>query len=256
KLDRMTISCEIQPMMFAVPDPHVAGPFEAFDAIWFDSGDFSDWWNGGWRYETYLSQEFPGYLEERFGARTDKWGRATVGYSTGGWGAAVVALRNPDRFGATVPMSAILSLRYQGGTPYKTPDEQPYWTDPTQPFLSQNIFTALAVHGFLDALGPDLENWKAHNPADIAAGMTDADFAGNIFMAAGDSDHFQLVSHMRDMQRIFDARGVRYWALHSADGPHREAFWRPVLDIALPFLSRAFRGEPQPPLTQTAISPP
>lgn len=251
KLAEKIASCEIEPMIFAVPDPHHLGPFEFIPGnTFFVAGDYTDWddptADGREWYETYLTEEFPDFVEGRWRARTDKWGRGTTGYSHGGYGAASLAFRHPDRFGSTLPMSAFMSLRYMGSLPYEPPSEVPYWTDPAQERLSRNDLTNVFLTGMRKSLGLELSAWIAHNPADIAGSLDDGDFDGGILLATAEDDAYEILSHLYDVSRILAERGVRHMTFVTPEGGHTHSFWRQALDRGLPMHSRAFTGRPQP----------
>ncbi|MCA9771654.1 MAG: hypothetical protein KC466_04550 [Myxococcales bacterium] len=247
-LDEMIQSCEIEPMLFASPDPHFAGPILALpdNRFLFVGGDYVDWFDGTEHFERYLAEEFPAYLEDHYAARRDKWGHGTMGYSLAGFGAAAMAMRNPDRFGSTSPMGGFLSLRYLGGKPYRPPSEVPYWTDPYANPISLNLEGAVVVSAMRKSLGPDLANWSAHNPVELAEGLTDATFAGNILIDVGDADRYGVDMHAVDLSRVLDERGIRHILRITPDGPHDWPLWRAILPDILAFHSRAFAGIPQP----------
>lgn len=57
-------------------------------------------------YEDYFIQEFIPTVEERYRIRKTKWSRGIAGHSMGGWGCMLYALKYPDMFVASAPMSA------------------------------------------------------------------------------------------------------------------------------------------------------
>ncbi|MBZ0251834.1 MAG: esterase family protein, partial [Candidatus Methylomirabilis sp.] len=251
-LEEKIAACEIEPLMFVAPDPHYLGPLFPVPGgrLFFIGGDYVDWSDGRppteERFETYLAREFPDFLEANYRARGNKWGRGNLGYSLAGFGAAVLAFRNPDAFGSTVPMGPFVSLRYVGGLPYRPPSVAPYWTDPTVDPLQANRLASDVVAGLRKSLGPGLANWIAHNPVEVAEGLTDADFDGNILLEVGDEDEYDLVAHAEDLSRVLTERGVRHFVRITAGGNHDWPLWRPALRSALEFHSRAFSGRPQP----------
>jgi enterochelin esterase-like enzyme len=60
---------------------------------------------GGARFDTYLTQDLPEYIGTHFRARTDRAGWGMIGFSTGGFCAANLALRHPDRYAATASLA-------------------------------------------------------------------------------------------------------------------------------------------------------
>ena len=53
----------------------------------------------GPKVETWLTVDVPSYVKSRFSISASHWG--VTGYSTGGWCAAMVAMRHPDRYTAS-----------------------------------------------------------------------------------------------------------------------------------------------------------
>ncbi|MCW2641016.1 MAG: hypothetical protein JWP76_3322 [Dactylosporangium sp.] len=60
---------------------------------------------GGAQFDTYLSLDVQDYIGKHFRARTDRAGWGMFGFSTGGFCAANLALRHPDRYAAAVSFS-------------------------------------------------------------------------------------------------------------------------------------------------------
>jgi enterochelin esterase-like enzyme len=60
---------------------------------------------GGAQFDTYLSLDVQDYIGKHFRARTDRAGWGIFGFSTGGFCAANLALRHPDRYAAAVSFS-------------------------------------------------------------------------------------------------------------------------------------------------------
>lgn len=60
--------------------------------------------------ETHLHDEAMPLIEALFSTRTDRSGRAVIGHSMGGGGAAIQGFRHPDRFGFVGCSSGVLSL--------------------------------------------------------------------------------------------------------------------------------------------------
>lgn len=60
---------------------------------------------GGAQFETYLTRDVHDFVTANFRARTDRAGWGLIGFSTGGFCAANLALRHPDRYAATASMA-------------------------------------------------------------------------------------------------------------------------------------------------------
>lgn len=55
-------------------------------------------WGPGRNWETYLARELPAYVDAHFRTIASRGGRAIVGLSAGGYGAALLGFDHPDRF--------------------------------------------------------------------------------------------------------------------------------------------------------------
>ncbi|WP_432708569.1 alpha/beta hydrolase [Pedobacter sp.] len=64
-----------------------------------------------WKYETYVSNELVGWIDQRYHTIADRKGRAIMGLSMGGHGALSLAIKHQDVFGAAGSMSGGLDLR-------------------------------------------------------------------------------------------------------------------------------------------------
>ena len=64
------------------------------------------------KYETYISNEFPVYIDAHYPTIKNRAGRVITGLSMGGHGAFLLALRHPDFFGACGSMSGGMDLNY------------------------------------------------------------------------------------------------------------------------------------------------
>jgi S-formylglutathione hydrolase FrmB len=64
-----------------------------------------------WKYETYVSSELVGWIDQRYKTIGDRKGRAIMGLSMGGHGALSLAIKHQDVFGAAGSMSGGLDLR-------------------------------------------------------------------------------------------------------------------------------------------------
>jgi S-formylglutathione hydrolase FrmB len=60
---------------------------------------------GGPKAETYLTVDVPAVVKARFRVRTDRGGWGLIGYSAGGFCAANLLLRHPDRYAAGASLS-------------------------------------------------------------------------------------------------------------------------------------------------------
>jgi S-formylglutathione hydrolase FrmB len=78
-------------------------------------GAYSSWYldsplDSSMKYETYIGEEVPAYIDEHFNTIKDRRGRAVTGLSMGGHGGLLLGFRHADRFGAAGSMSGALDL--------------------------------------------------------------------------------------------------------------------------------------------------
>lgn len=79
-------------------------------------GGFNSWYmdsplDSTVRFETYVSEEVPAYIENNYPAIKDRKARAITGLSMGGHGGLFLAFRNAEVFGACGSMSGGVDLR-------------------------------------------------------------------------------------------------------------------------------------------------
>jgi len=80
-------------------------------------GGYSSWYfdspvDPSMRYETYISEEVPDYIDSHYPTIPDRKGRAISGLSMGGHGGLFLGFRNADRYGACGSMSGGVDLSY------------------------------------------------------------------------------------------------------------------------------------------------
>ncbi|CAG7629518.1 alpha/beta hydrolase [Paenibacillus allorhizosphaerae] len=69
---------------------------------------YINWYNGAGRFEDYLLYDLIPAVDREFRTVADRSSRAACGLSMGGYGAFVLALRNPELFGAAASISGAL----------------------------------------------------------------------------------------------------------------------------------------------------
>ncbi|MBQ8915640.1 MAG: esterase family protein [Alistipes sp.] len=94
------------PMIVVMPDASGEGPrHNGFGMGYFNVE--------GWPYERFFFEEFMPAVEAHYPIRAERCYRAVAGLSMGGGGSAVYALRHPELFGASCPLSGALdSMAY------------------------------------------------------------------------------------------------------------------------------------------------
>ena len=129
-----------------------------------NSGYWSDWYNAGAfgppKYETFVIDELLPIIDARFRTLADREHRLIFGISMGGYGATMLAARNPDLFSAAATLSGAVdsNLAVLAGV--------------------------LSVSSTFDGAPPDAiygpratqeVRWRGHNPADLAENLRGLD---------------------------------------------------------------------------------
>jgi S-formylglutathione hydrolase len=114
-------------------------------------------WKRAYRMYSYVTDELPGLVVERFGADPKRMG--ICGHSMGGHGALVCALRNPDKFRSCSALAPI-------GAPMRCP-----WGEK-------------AFNGYL---GADRDAWRAYDASEL---VRERAFPGTLLVDQGTSDKF------------------------------------------------------------------
>lgn len=70
-----------------------------------DGTFYLDWYDGSGRFEQYFLYDLVSGVDRSFRTIRDKWSRALVGLSMGGYGAFMLSLRHPDLFGIGASLS-------------------------------------------------------------------------------------------------------------------------------------------------------
>ncbi len=65
--------------------------------------------------ETWLSQDIPNWITSHFRVRTDRTSWAVMGYSYGGWCSAVLSMRHPQIFGASMVLMGYFRPEFSPG---------------------------------------------------------------------------------------------------------------------------------------------
>src|SRR5690606_9355511 len=79
-------------------------------------GGFSSWYfdspvDSSMKFETYVGEEIPGYIDSHYRTRAERKYRAITGLSMGGHGAMFLAMRHQQTFGAAGSMSGGVDIR-------------------------------------------------------------------------------------------------------------------------------------------------
>lgn len=81
---------------------------------------------GGVRMETFLSSDLVGWVMTNLRTHDDPAAWATAGFSAGGWCAAMLGVRHPERFGNVVALSGYFEPNFTDGQQWTAPDDPAY----------------------------------------------------------------------------------------------------------------------------------
>jgi enterochelin esterase-like enzyme len=106
---------------------------------------------GGAQFDTYLSLDVQDYVGKHFRARTDRAGWGIFGFSTGGFCAANLAMRHPDRYAAAVSFSGYFTAvtdrttgdLYRGDSRLRS-ENSPLWRLKNLPVPALSLYLACA----------------------------------------------------------------------------------------------------------------
>ncbi len=153
--------------------------------------------------ETWLAQDIPAWTMAHFPVQSQRTGWAVLGYSMGGWCSAMVAMRHPDLFGA--------SIAFQG---YFRPDFSSY--EPMPP-------------GSKAARGYDLVRLARTSPPPLA-----------MWVLTSRPDGLSYPSTSLFLRNVRPPLAVTSVVLQN--GGHRASVWIPFVGNALRWLGQTMPG--------------
>jgi S-formylglutathione hydrolase FrmB len=185
------------------------------------------------KYEDYIVKDLVAHVDATYRTIPERRARALTGVSMGGFGALQLAMRHQDEFASAASHSGVDSLLYAGPWPYeagkvKLVEDVTKWGAEVEPIGAWVRFV----------FGADIANWKAHDPAVLAAGLKDGALA--IYLDAGTADDFGLNAGAAYLHDVLGKAGVTH-AYTVVDGArHSFSFWKDRIDDSLAFHAAAF----------------
>lgn len=202
-VEKAILSGALPPCLLVVPDGH--GPFYRGGSEWADAI------NGRCNMETAITRDLPAFLESRYRASTNPSLWAIGGLSEGGYGAANLTVRHPERFQSALVFSGDLRVKDTWGD-----DTDVFGTDPA-------VRSANSPMEQLRRVAPELRR-QLH-----------------FYIAVGDEDEEELVSESVSFISIARAAGATAH-LDREPGKHRWDFWSQHFRKALPLLGQWWRS--------------
>ncbi len=199
----------IPPMIIVMPDAEVT---------WYVNDEA-----GTNRYEDFFIQEFIPIIEKEYRVRSKKEFRGITGLSMGGYGSLIYAMKHPDLFVASAPLSAAIYLE-KDVIAY----DQKRWDEVEGPMYGKGKAGSARITA----------HWKANNPFYIAKKMGKENLAKvDYFIDCGDDDFLYKGNAMfhillREMEVKHEYR--------TRDGGHTWPYWRTALPTVLKFIGDRF----------------
>jgi len=183
-------------------------------------------------YETYIVKDVVGDVDATYRTIPTRDARALAGLSMGGFGALSLAMRHPDEFSAAASHSGVDALLYVGPHPYGTgivtlATDVANWGRTGDPQVN-------AIGAWMRGIfGPDLANWRAHDPAYLAQKLEPGQLA--LYLDCGTEDDFGLDAGASYLHDILDQRHIKH-EFFLGPGHHNFEFWAARVGKSLAFL--------------------
>ncbi len=207
--DRGILNDQITPMIIVTPDAGVT---------WYIND-----YKGKVRYEDMFFQEFIPMIESTYKARGTKEFRGISGLSMGGYGAFIYALKHPDIFAASAPLSAA------------------FYTEETVINHDQSRWDKVEAVMYGKGLkGTDriTDHWKANNPFYLLNTLPiDKIKSVRYYFDCGDDDF--LYAGNDAMHSLLRKKDIPH-EYRMRDGAHTWSYWRTGILDALSFISESF----------------
>ncbi|PUZ30353.1 esterase family protein [Chitinophaga costaii] len=182
-------------------------------------GNNSWYWDSpidrSFRYETFISDELPAYVDAHYHTLANRSGRAIAGLSMGGHGALFNAIRHPNVFGAVGSMS--------GGVDFR-------------PFPAN-----WDIAKRLGALDTATHNWDAYTVQEQVSQLKNGELA--IIFDCGVKDFFHTVNH--NLHERLLALGIDHDYIERP-GEHNWDYWNNSISFQLLFFQHYFDKASKP----------
>jgi S-formylglutathione hydrolase FrmB len=164
-------------------------------------------------FETFITRDLIGFVDESFNTIRSREGRATCGQSMGGYGAFKLALKHPDLFCAAASHSGALvaAEHFVAGAP-------------------ERVREMSLIFGDNPKGGPD-------DLMEIIA-LADRETLPALYMDCGADDF--LFDANQKMHRHLESLGIRH-EYHEDQGNHNWEYWDRRIQISLEFIKKALK---------------
>ncbi|ADQ79052.1 esterase [Paludibacter propionicigenes WB4] len=200
---------KIPPVIIIMPDAGVSMYVNSFD--------------GKNNYEDFFIKEFMPTVENLYRIKQNKYSRGITGHSMGGWGCLLYALKYPDLFIATAPMSAGI----HDDKDIVTYDDQK-WETVFGSIFGSNIKGTERLN----------EYWYKNSILKIVEEKTQAELQKvKIRISCGDQDYLLKGSLL--LHFALNEKNVNH-QLRVKEGAHTWSFWRSDITDVLEFITCNF----------------
>jgi len=184
------------------------------DAQTGKKGYFNDIDNN-WNYEDFFFQEFIPFIEKKYRIKSEKRYRAIAGLSMGGGGSFLYALRHPEMFSSSCPLSGDMGELSYGE--FYNKNKEKYGK-----YRREKVFNYYSNHNALSVIqNQTIENLKSVR----------------WYIDCGDNDFLYEGNSM--VHIALKKRGVPH-EYRVRDGAHNWTYWRSALPEVLSFVSDKF----------------
>jgi enterochelin esterase family protein len=195
---------------------------------------YTNYINGGKRYEDYLTQDLIRHMESTYRVRKDAGGRAIAGTSMGGYGALKAAFKHPELYATTVGHSPIVFL---GKNPLDVPEQ----------LKSSRMFQYFkGMLGTIYGDPIDQAYWD-QNSLLVLAKDTAKLKKLNILFDYGTADRYnqsiRLGEGLKELDKVLTEAGVKHTFHEYPDEPHGWVLVNNHIQESLLFLTQTFNNQ-------------
>ena len=201
---------KMPPMIIVTPD--------GFTSFYINAG------NGSLNYEDFFIKELIPHIEKTYKVKAERKYRGIAGLSMGGYGALIYALKYPNLFVASAPLSAAV------------------WTDNDIVGLDDNMYNGL----FSNSMGKNLKGkerltatWLANSPMNIIEKKTTEELATVKYWIDCGDDDFLTIGNAQLHIALTNKKVPHEFRMR--EGGHNWTYWRTGVIDALSFIGDNFR---------------
>jgi S-formylglutathione hydrolase FrmB len=196
-----------------------------------DNSFYCNYADGTRKYEDFVVQELPAYIESQYRVKTGRENRAIAGTSMGGYGALKIAMKYPARYAAVAAHSPII---FVGRNPLDVPENM-------KSSRYYQFFVSIMKPLFGDPLRQDL--WDANNPLLLAKSPALKNLG--IYFDYGTGDRYIASIHLdqgiKALDEVLAGAGVPHTFAVGQGEPHGWALVASHMSESLPFVCRTFK---------------